>query len=354
VGETVSPYERSLPQDPSMRLLILGGTRFLGRAVARFAHTAGHDVVCAARGVSGNPVDGVRFVPVDRDDPAGLSALDAEIFDAVVDVTRRPSHARHALAALAGRVRHWSYVSTCSVYVDQTTPAQLASHAPLLPPAPSEVDDPSGGAEEWYGPCKVSCEQAVREVLDPDRAFICRAGLIVGPEDPSDRFPYWVERLTRRGEVLAPGSPDDLVQFVDVADLAGWLVRAAETGLSGAYDGVGEPMRRDRFLAGVAAGVGRPNPELTWIDQGFLQEQDVRPWSGERALPLWLPLPEYAGFMTRDVTASLHAGLAMRSVAETADATLRWLTDDPDAVKRGGLDAEDEKIVLRQWHARLG
>jgi nucleoside-diphosphate-sugar epimerase len=347
-------HARPAPQDLRMRLLVLGGTQFLGRAVAQLASTAGHDVTCAARGVSGEPVEGVRFVVVDRDDPLGLSPLEGEGFDAVVDVTRRPSHARQAVTALGDRVGHWSYVSTCSVYADQATPGQRASAAPLVAPAPPEVDDPTGANQEWYGPCKVSCEQAVREAIGPERSFICRAGLIVGPEDPSDRFPYWVERLARGGEVLAPGSPNDLVQWVDVVDLAGWLVRAAETGLSGTYDGVGAPTRRGTFLAEVAAGVDRPDPALTWVDQSFLEEHDVRPWSGERALPLWLPLPEYAGFMTRDVTDALAAGLVTRPVAETAASTLRWLHSHPNAVRRGGLVPADETDVLREWHARLG
>ncbi|MEV0395995.1 NAD-dependent epimerase/dehydratase family protein [Polymorphospora rubra] len=336
-----------------MRLLILGGTVFLGRAIARYALDAGHDVTAAARGVTGAPVDGVRFVRVDRDDPAGLSKLDGE-FDAVVDVTRRPSHARHAVAALADRVGHWSFVSTCSVYADDSTPGQRAATAPLVDPAPAEVDDPSGDNMEWYGPCKVTCESVVRDGVGADRAFICRAGLIVGPEDISDRFPYWVRRLAAGGEVLAPGAPDEPVQFVDVADLAAWLVRAGESGLAGTFDGMGPAMPRARFLAEVAAGVGRPDPELTWVDQEFLVEHDVRPWSGERALPLWLPLPEYGGFLSRDVSDSLAAGLAPRPLAETARATRQWMTDHPDAVKAGGLAPDAETKVLREWHGRLG
>ena len=337
-----------------MRLLVLGGTRFLGRAVARVARDAGHDVTCAARGASGPPVDRVRFVVVDRDDPAGLSPLDGETFDAVVDVTRRPSHARHAVAVLADRVGHWSYVSTISVYADDVTVGQQAATAPLLPPAPPHVDDPSGDNQEWYGHCKVTCERVVREAVGSERTFICRAGLIVGPEDTSDRFPYWVARLARDGEVLAPGSPDDPVQFIDVEDLARWLVCAGEDGLAGTYDGVGVAMPRARFLAEVAAGVGRPDPQLTWVDQDFLKKHDVRPWSGERALPLWVPLPDNAAHLARDVTASLAAGLVTRPVAESARTTLRWMAAEPDAVRRGGLEPADETVVLREWHARLG
>jgi nucleoside-diphosphate-sugar epimerase len=141
-----------------MRLLILGGTVFLGRAVARVARDGGHDVTCVARGVSGAAPAGVRLVRVDRNRRDGLSTLDGQQFDAVVDVARRPSHVRRALVALAHRVGHWTFVWTCSVYADHGTPGQRAESAPLLPAAPPEVDDADG---EQYGPCKVADEEAV-------------------------------------------------------------------------------------------------------------------------------------------------------------------------------------------------
>jgi nucleoside-diphosphate-sugar epimerase len=331
-----------------MHVLVLGGTAFLGRAVARLARAAGHEVTCAARGQSGPPPDGVRFVAVDRDAPDGLAPLNGATFDAVVDVARRPSHARAAVAALGKRVGHWSYVSSCSVYADHAIPNQRAGTAPLLPAAPPEVDDADG---EAYGICKVACEEAVTAGIGPDRSFLCRAGLIVGPEDTSGRFEYWVRRLARGGEVLAPGEPDERVQFVDVRDLAAWLVTAAETGLTGAYDGIGAPIRRADFLADVATGVGTA-PSYTWVDQEFLAAHDVRPWMGERALPLWLPLPEYAGFMTRDTAPAVDAGLRTRDLADTARDTWQWISDRPGSALRGGLPAEDEAAVLAAWHAR--
>jgi nucleoside-diphosphate-sugar epimerase len=289
----------------------------------------------------------VRWVRVDRDRPDGLAALDGERFDAVVDVARRPSHVRSAVAALGGRIDHWVFVSSCSAYADNATPGQVAATAPLLPPATPEMD--SGEGEE-YGPGKVACEQAVVAAVGPDRAFLCRAGLIVGPEDPTGRFSYWVDRLARGGEVLAPGDPRESVQFVDVRDLAAWLVVAAETGLRGAYDGIGAPMSRLDFLTEVAGGVG-VTPTFTWIDQEFLVGEDVQPWFGERSLPLWLPLPEYGGFLARDVTGSLAAGLRTRPVGDTAADTLRWLTGRTEPA-RCGLDADDEAAILARWHAR--
>lgn len=333
-----------------MRILVLGGTVFLGRAVAQHALAAGHDVTCAARGSSGNPVDGARFVRVDRDDPAGLDALTGK-FDAVVDVARQPDHIRHALASLAGRVEHLTFVSTCSVYADNATVGQRVDTAPVLPPAPRDAEDPFRDAES-YGSCKVSGERLVTDAVGADRAFICRAGLIVGPEDPSGRFEYWVRRAARGGEILAPGTPDDLVQVIDVRDLAAWIVGAAERGLAGTYDGIGVPVSRRQFLADV---VGE-DASLTYVPQEFLGEHEVAPWSGPRSLPLWLPVPEYAGFMSRDVTPSLTAGLRTRALAATARDTAAWLAAvDAGSAPGGksiGLTAAEEADLLAAWHAR--
>jgi nucleoside-diphosphate-sugar epimerase len=332
-----------------MRLLILGGTVLLGRAVARHARAAGHDVTCAARGVSGQPVDGVTFATVDRDRSDGLAALGDAAFDAVVDVSGRPGHVRAAVAALAERVPHWVYVSSGSVYADRETPYQRADSAPVVDPAPAEAEDSDDAS--WYGPCKRSCELAVLDGVGDDRAFICRAGLIVGPEDGSGRFTYWVERVARSGEVLAPGTPEDLVQWVDVRDLAAWLVAAAETRLAGVYDGIGAPVPRGEFLAAVARGLGTV-PTFTWVHQDFLAAHGIRPWAGERSLPMWLPLPEYAGFLSRDVGPALDAGLSTRDVGDTARDTYVWLRRLSDAewaeVSQPGITPEEEARLLAE------
>lgn len=325
-----------------MRILVLGGTVFVGRAVAVHARDAGHQVTCAARGASGEVPSDVAFVKIDRDDPATLSNLDGH-FDAVIDVSRRPSHVRTAVAALADRVGHWVFVSSCSAYADQTTPFQRVETAPLLPPAPVDVDEHDS---KTYGARKVACEQA----LPPD-AFLCRAGLIVGPEDTTNRFDYWVSRLDRSGEIAAPGSPDDLVQCIDVRDLAAWLVHAMETGLSGPLDGIGAPITRADFFNQLAQGIGA-RLQLTWIDQDFLAAQAIEPWSGERSLPMWLPLPEYGGFMTRDVTPAMQAGLKPRPLAETARDTLAYLATSTDAKATAGLTPQDEAALLAAWHSR--
>ena len=328
-----------------MRILILGGTAFLGRAVAVHAISAGHDVICAARGSAGPVAPGATLIQVDRSVPGGLDPLAGQHFDAVIDVARVPSQIRRALAELAGRVGHWTFVSSGSVYADQSTPGQRVDTAPLMAAAPPEMDDPSVSSEA-YGQCKVAGEEAVLAAGIP--AFICRAGLIVGPEDPTDRFTYWPVRLSRGGSVLAPGSPENLVQLVDVRDLASWLVQSAETGRTGVYDATSVPMRFADFLAAVADGVG-VSLDAVWVEQPFLLDHEVNPWDGPRSLPLWLPLPEYAGFLTRDVDASLAAGLTIRRLADTARATLDWyLAQTPNL--KSGLDPADEATVLHAWH----
>ena len=324
-----------------MRLLILGGTQFLGRAVAAHALAAGHDVTCAARGIAGEVPDGARFIRVDRDEPDGLAPLAGEEFDAVVDVSRHPGQVRRAVAALKARAAHWTFMSTVSVYADNRTPGQRADTAPLRPPTSPEIDR---STEETYGAAKVACEQAVGE-----NAFICRAGLIAGPEDPTGRFTYWPARLDRGGEVLAPGTPDDAVQLIDVRDLARWIVHAAQTRLTGCFDGIGPSFTRGEFLAECARGVGA-RCTFTWVDRAFLERHDVKRWTGPRSLPLWLPLPDFAGFATRDTRPARDAGLTVRPLADTARDTLTWMRARGGTLT--GLTADDERAVLAVWHAR--
>ncbi|MFI6497979.1 NAD-dependent epimerase/dehydratase family protein [Nonomuraea typhae] len=315
-----------------MRTLVLGGTKFLSREIARQARDRGHEVVCAARGLAGDPPPGVEFVRVDRSEDGGLTPVEGA-FDLVVDVARQPSQVRRAVAELAGRAGHWTFVSSCSVYSDFGAANQVM-HEPLA--AGADESDP-----ENYGPAKAACEQ-----IAGDGALLVRAGLIVGPDDQSDRFTYWVDRLARGGRVLAPGSPDELVQLVDVRDLAAWTLDAAEEGLAGPYDAISMPFSRGELLAGIAEGL-EVEPELVWAGQEFLVEQKVEPWTGPRSLPMWLPLPEYAGFMTRDTSATLAAGLHIRPVADTARDTLAWQRESGHTVSRSGLTAAEEAELLK-------
>lgn len=316
-----------------MKLLVLGGTRFLSRAVATQAVERGWDVTCACRGSSGPLPVGAVHLPWDRADDAPVG-LAAGAWDAVVDVARLPSHVRRALTATARA--HWVFVSTISVYPDTAS----AATEPLAEPITDDVDlaeDP-----EAYGGMKVACEQLVQERASS--AIVVRPGLIVGPGDPTGRFAYWPQRLARGGEVLAPGRPDDVVQVIDVRDLATWLLHLAEARTSGVLDAVGRPMPFGELLAEVAAGVGDPSPDLMWVDADFLEAHGVVPWAGEGSLPLWLPRPEYDGMLAHDPGPAVDAGLRLRSVAETAPGCL----DSPVTALTADLEAE----VLAAWHAR--
>jgi len=333
-----------------MRLLVLGGTVFASKAVAAEGVRRGHEVVCAARGVSGQVPDGASLVRVDRD--AGAAAyqpLAGEEFDAVVDVAgMNLGWVRDALHAVGRRAGHWTFVSSMSVYADHGTPGQHASSARLLPPV---HERPSEESADAYGGVKVASEQAVNELFDGP-AFLVRPGLIVGAGDPSDRYGYWPARLSRGGDVLVPEPLDAPAQLVDVRDLASWIVDAAESRLAGVYDAVCQPLPLAELLARTAAGIGAPAHELVPAPPGFLEEHGVQPWSGPRSLPMWVPGAEWAGFMAHDVSASLAAGLRPRPLEHTAAAALeheRALGLQRE--REAGLSAVEEADLLAALRA---
>jgi nucleoside-diphosphate-sugar epimerase len=325
-----------------MRILVLGGSVFLSKAVATEAAARGHEVTCVTRGRSGEVPEGTRHVVWDRSDDVPPD-LGTEEFDAVVDVSRTPSHVRKAVAAWPDA--HWVFVSTINVYSDNATP-DPGTDGPLVEAIDEDRDlreDP-----EAYGPMKVSCE---RSVLDgAARAMVVRPGLIVGPGDPTGRYGYWPERLAEGGRVLAPADPADRVQFIDVRDLAEWIVRSVEDGTTGVYDGIGPATPAGDVLAQTAAGVGT-DPELVWTGQEFLTEQEVEPWMGDGALPLWLPRPDYDGMITHRFDLSAEAGLTVRPFADTARDTLAWMRADADA-PRTGMSREREAVLIAAWDAR--
>jgi nucleoside-diphosphate-sugar epimerase len=242
---------------------------------------------------------------------------------------------------------HWVFVSTVNVYADDATPGGTPATLPLVDAIEEDVDlkeDP-----EAYGPMKVACE---RVVLDgAASAMVMRPGLIVGPEDPTGRFSYWPRRLDVGGEVLAPGDPADVMQVADVRDLAAWAVTACEQRTSGVYDGVGRAMPISDLLAQCAEGVDS-EVTWTWVDQEFLQAQEVEPWMGPGAIPLWLPRPDYDGLPAHDVGPSLDAGLTIRPLADTTRDTLAWLRATPDATV-SGISLDRERELLDAWAAGL-
>ena len=325
-----------------MRILVLGGSVFLSKATAADAVARGHEVTCVTRGRSGDVPDGARHVVWDRADdvPAELASEEP---DAVVDVSRIPSQVRKAVAAWPAA--HWVFVSTVNVYSDNETP-DPGTDGPLVEAI--EDDRDLGEHPEAYGGMKVACERLVLDGVA--RSMVIRPGLIVGPGDPSGRYPYWPERLAEPGPVLGPGSSGDRVQVIDARDIAEWVVRSVESGQTGVFDGVGPVQPVGEVIAATAEGVGT-SPDVVWTSQEFLTEHEVEPWMGEAALPLWLPRPEYEGMMTHDHEASRRAGLVVRPVADTARDTLAWLRENPDA-PRTGMSREREAEVLAAWEAR--
>jgi len=317
-----------------LRLLVLGGTGFLGRHVVEAALAAGHDVTLFNRGRT-NPelFPEVERIVGDRD--GDLAALRERRWDAAIDVPARvPRHVRRSAEALAG-VGHYTFVSSVSVYRDFSRPG-IDESAPLREYEPSMGDEDM----ETYGPRKAECERIVAEAF-PGRSLIVRPGLIVGPWDPTDRFTYWPARLARGGEILAPGPPERVVQFVDVRDLAPWIARLVDEGRAGVFNATNEGVSMGELLAGA---------RVTWVTDAFLLEQAVGQWM---ELPLWLADPEWIGMHHVDVSRAVAAGLSFRPLAETVRDTAAWAATREDGHEpEAGLAPERERELLEAWRTR--
>ncbi len=327
-----------------MRILVLGGTAWLGREVARAGLAAGHSVTCLARGESGAVPDGARLVIGDRSDPAAYAGVAGQPWDLVVDVARQPGQVRTAMAALADRAEHWAFVSSASVYAVHE--AQLRSESTaLLPAYDGDVAPP-----EAYGEGKVACERLVLAALG-DRALIARAGLLAGPGDPSDRVGYWPGRFALAGQdggpVLVPERRDRACQLLDVRDLAGWLVDAGLRRVGGILNASGEVTTLGAVLD-TAAAVAAYDGSTVAVGDEALQAAQVEEFMGPRSLPLWLADPQWAGFLSLDTTRAHAAGLTARPMADTLADALHWERELGLARtgRRAGLDRADELAVL--------
>jgi nucleoside-diphosphate-sugar epimerase len=325
-----------------MRILVLGGTAWLGRHIVEAALANGHEVTALARGEAGAAPGNARFIRADRDRDDAFDPLGAESWDAVIDVARQPGQVRRAVAALADRTTHWVFVSSASVYAESTSIGDDES-AELLPPLDGDVME----SMETYGSAKVSCEKHVLDGVGADRAFIARPSLIGGPGDWSGRTGYWPRRFARpsnpEGRVLIPDAPDVLVQVLDVRDLAEWLVSAAERGISGIANAGGPTHTLAEHLDTVRNVAGFTG---TWEVAGedWLTAHGVEPWMGPRSLPLWLP-PESAGLNGHDLSLAASMGLRTRPLAETLADTLGWELAEPGP-RRAGLSDDDERELL--------
>ncbi len=328
-----------------MRLLVLGGTAWLGRCIALTAVRAGHAVTCLARGRSGEMPDGVAFVQADRTKPGAYDTVGMQPWDVVVDVARQPGQVKSAVDALAQRAGLVIFISSGNVYADHRTPGQNESGA-LLPALESDVMV----TDDAYGQAKVACEQHVQRALGPERTLIARVGLIGGPGDIFDRTGYWPLRFARPaspdGAVLVPDAPTLPTQVIDVRDLATWIVDAGSRGVAGVVNATGETipfathLDIARDVAGHTGRVVSANP--TWLLANGVQE-----WMGERSLPLWLADPAWLGFNANDSNTARAAGLTTRPLEQTLTDTLAWeLTRPPGQARQAGLSDDDERALL--------
>ncbi|MDQ0307507.1 nucleoside-diphosphate-sugar epimerase [Kitasatospora herbaricolor] len=331
-----------------MKLLVLGGTEFVGRAVADDALARGWDVTVLHRGHHPPPA-GVTALHGDRTAPGGLAALAGGEWDVVVDTWHAaPSAVRDSARLLADRAGHYAYVSSRSVYAFPT-PAGGAEDAALV------EGSPDAGPVEY--PAAKRGGELAAEAAFGGRALLVRAGLILGPGENVGRLPWWLDRIARGGRVLAPGPPGLTVQYIDARDLAAWTLDASVRGLGGAYNVVGRPGETTMGdLLETCAQVTGSGADLRWSDPGRIVDAGIEPWTD---LPVWVPPGELHDTMHRgDVTRAFAAGLRIRPLAETVADTWEWLRrrraeglaeGGPirEDLSRCGLDPDTEARFLR-------
>jgi len=330
-----------LGQDARMRLLVLGGTHHVGRAVVETALARGDDVTTLTRGVSGPSASGALALHGDRTDPAVLrAALGDASWDAVIDTwSGAPAVVRDSAALLKDRAGHYGYVSSRSVY---TWPVAVG----LDESGPVVGGDPAGTGSDDYAAAKRGGELAALEAFG-DRAVLARAGLILGPYEIVGRMPWWLGRIERGGDVLAPGPPDQPLQYIDCRDLAAWMLSMADRGQGGIFNTVSEPGHTTMAgLLETAISVTGSDARLVWVAPGVIEAAGIEAWM---ELPIWAPPDgEAAGLHRGNVGAALAAGLSCRPVEETIAATWAWLQAEgyPSPRPGIGLDPEKERRVL--------
>lgn len=347
--------ETGTAQPKPLRILILGGTGFIGPFQVQYALDRKHQVTLFNRGQSNKDLfPNVPRLIGDRNVAGGHDALKSGTWDVVIDnPVRNPAWVRDAGQALKGRVGQYILVSTISVFSDYSKPG-MDENGTLHAPGAEAVW--ASNDAQYYGPNKVRAEMEAHTQFGKDKVTIVRPGLIVGPGDLSDRFSYWPVRIDKGGEILAPGTPNDPVQYIDAHDLSEWMVRLGENHTIGTFNATGpkSPTTIAEMLYGIKA-VTSSDAKFTWVPASFLSQHQVRAWSD---MPVWQPNEgRTAGFMSVDCRKAYAAGLTFRPLADTAKSTLDWYKSRPAAEQeklRAGLDPAKEKTVLAAWRARNG
>lgn len=327
-----------------MKILIIGGTIFVGRHFVESARQHGHELTLFHRGKH-NPDLFPEVTTIRGDRDGELAKLSGQKWDAVLDTCGYiPRIVRASANFLRDCVDRYVFISSISVYPDFTK-ANINETEPLITLDNPSVEEVTG---ETYGGLKALCEQVVEEIF-PNRALNIRPGLIVGPHDPSDRFTYWPYRLAHGGEVIAPGNRQRTIQFIDVRDLADWLVAMIERKETGVYNATGpkNPLSMGEFLLATREAT-QVESELIWMDDDFLLEQKVGPWV---EMPLWIPGENESVNCQK----AIAAGLTFSPLTATIRDTLLWDSTRPIAtVRRAGLDPEKEMAIITAWKSKNG
>ncbi len=325
-----------------MKLLFLGGTVFLGRHIVEAALARGHEITLFNRGQRNSDLfPNVEKLRGDRN--GDLAALQGRRWDAAIDTSGYVPRVVGASARLlAGAVDRYTFISSISVYSDFSKPGMDESAA--IGTMPDETVEEITATT--YGPLKALCEKTAQQAM-PGRVLIIRPGFIVGPYDPTDRFTYWPHRVAQGGEMLAPGKPDRPVQFIDVRDLAEWIVHMVEERQVGTYNATGPDYRltMQRFLDECKT-VTDSNVCFVWVREEFLEKYEVEP-------PIWVPEQEIGG-ATVNCNKAIGAGLTFRPLVDTVRDTYAWDVSRPSSGElRAGIKPEQEKQVLQAWHNHI-
>jgi len=328
-----------------MRLLIIGGGVFLGRALVAEARARGHEITLFNRGVT-SPVAEPGVVLIKGDRNGDLSALDGRTWDAAIDTCGYfPRQVSRLLAALAGRIGHYTFVSTVSAYADLSR-AGLSESDELARIADESAETVT---MESYGPLKALCEVAAQRGMR-DKCMVVRAGIIAGPDDPTDRFAYWVGRIAAGEEVLAAGNPLAPVQVIDVRDLAGWMITMAEKKRTGVFNAVGPyvPVTMRRWFELCAVDLNSTG-RMVWVDDAFLVAHGITDWM---KLPFYIPAEEarFAGMFAINGSKSQAEGLTLRPLGRTAADVWQWIQRRrAGTAMKTGLSRELERKLIETW-----
>ncbi|WP_349409804.1 NAD-dependent epimerase/dehydratase family protein [Pseudalkalibacillus sp. SCS-8] len=339
-----------------MDILVIGGTKFVGRHIVEAAIERGHNVTLFNRGTNAHVFPDLELILGDR--TKDMDALEGRKWDAVIDTCGyHPKTVEKSVRAVKGNTDVYTFISTASVYKNFTSQDMVNEESAVWTLTEEEVrsiDETAERTPETYGPLKYQCEQVVYDEME-GKGLVIRPGLIVGPYDPTDRFTYWAVRLAENREILAPGRPDRKIQFIDARDLAEWTIRMVERKTVGTFNAVGPAIKltMDTFLEKGKL-LFNNRTDITWVSESFLKKHQIGPWM---ELPLWIPetysiapgIPAPQGDIGLDNFKAIQEGLTFRRFEETLKDTHDWFKQENRPLSEASLQADKENQVLYKW-----